>query len=232
MGEDEHIEALQITDKFGNVIYKKERKESQNIRGPNFLKKGVASIKQYFEKGNEPEKSINRLFAPILNGDERLGGILLTLSDNAFVEEKNIQPICKENDLLEESYFDPFAMHQCLLNLVSNAIDAIPSDKEGLITIEVSQDERKNLVLSVSDNGIGISQENQEKIFKGMFGTKGSKETGLGLLVVQKIVKEHQGILEIDSKEGAGTNFTIKIEGEGWARYHIRASFRKRKAQV
>ena len=56
-----------------------------------------------------------------------------------------------------------------------------------------------------------MSREIQDKILKGMFSTKGSKGTGLGLLVVQKILQEHQGKLEITSEEGKGSEFLISL---------------------
>jgi signal transduction histidine kinase len=102
-------------------------------------------------------------------------------------------------------------MHQCLLNIVSNAIDAIPPDRQGRVEVTTFRDGENRLCFKVLDNGVGMNREIKDKILKGMFSTKGSKGTGLGLLVVQKIVQEHQGKLEIDSKKGEGSEFLVSL---------------------
>ena len=124
---------------------------------------------------------------------------------------RNIQLIFVEDHQTKEAIFDPFAMHQCLLNLVSNAIDAIPQGRQGNVVIKTFRDEEGRLCFKILDNGTGMKREIQDRIFKGMFSTKGSKGTGLGLLVAQKIVKEHRGKLEIASEEGKGSEFLVSL---------------------
>ncbi len=112
-----------------------------------------------------------------------------------------------------QTFLDPHAIHQCLINLVSNAIDAVPPDRRGHVTISASSVDNCGIEFTVVDNGIGMSREVQEKILKGMFSTKGAKGTGLGLLVVQKIVAEHKGRLKITSEEKRGSTFRIILPG-------------------
>jgi PAS domain S-box-containing protein len=126
-------------------------------------------------------------------------------------ESRNIQLIHREDDQTKEAIFDPYAMHQCLLNIVSNAIDAIPPDRQGRVEVTTFRDGENRLCFKVLDNGVGMNREIKDKILKGMFSTKGSKGTGLGLLVVQKIIQEHQGKLEIDSKKGEGSEFLVSL---------------------
>jgi signal transduction histidine kinase len=114
------------------------------------------------------------------------------------------------SDGLGRVYVDVHAMFHSLVNLVSNALDAVPPDRPGKVELAVSQDGDR-LVFSVSDNGKGMSPEVQAKLFKGMFSTKGSKGTGLGLLAVQKAVREHAGTMEVTSEPGAGTTFRISL---------------------
>jgi PAS domain S-box-containing protein len=109
---------------------------------------------------------------------------------------------------------DPHAFHQCLTNLVRNAAEAIPGDREGTVTIRVAIDDDR-AVFSVIDDGAGMSPRTVEKIKGGMYSTKGSKGTGLGLLVIQKIVSEHKGTLAIESVEGEGSTFRIEIPTAG-----------------
>lgn len=109
---------------------------------------------------------------------------------------------------------DPHAFHQCLANLVRNAVEAIPDGREGTITVRAGV-KGDRAIFSVSDDGVGMSPETLEKIKGGMYSTKGSKGTGLGLLVIQKIVSEHDGTLAIESTEGRGSTFRIEIPAGG-----------------
>jgi two-component system NtrC family sensor kinase len=109
---------------------------------------------------------------------------------------------------------DPHAFHQCLTNLIRNAIEAIPEEREGDVVIG-SRVEGEMAIFEVRDNGIGMSPETIEKIKGGMYSTKGSKGTGLGLLVIQKVVAEHKGSLEIESEEGRGSTFRIELPVSG-----------------
>ena len=102
---------------------------------------------------------------------------------------------------------DSVQFSQVLFNLVLNALSAVKPN--GIIAIQTKliQD---NIQLVISDNGIGISQENQAHIFKPFFTTKPTGEgTGLGLSVVHGIVKAHNGSISLTSEEGKGTSFNL-----------------------
>jgi len=98
---------------------------------------------------------------------------------------------------------------QALLNLVVNATDALKDREDGRIVIGTSVSNDRNLVISVSDNGCGISDSNKEKILDLFFSTKGTRGTGLGLAMVQKFVEKSGGRLKFESKEGEGSVFTM-----------------------
>ena len=108
---------------------------------------------------------------------------------------------------------DPRTIHRCLLNLVSNAIDACIFDENALkkhqVHVATFLGNDNYICFKVEDNGAGMSQEVKDKIFSSFFSTKGAKGTGLGLLVTSKLVEEHQGNIDVMSKEGEGTVFTI-----------------------
>jgi len=115
---------------------------------------------------------------------------------------------------------DPVQLEQVIINLATNARDAIDADGELLITTDrsmVSNEEAlggfmEYAVISVRDNGCGISAEKQEKIFEPFFTTKKEgKGTGLGLYIVTDIISRHNGMIECDSAVGQGTEFKIKI---------------------
>ena len=109
---------------------------------------------------------------------------------------------------------DPEGIHNVLLNLMSNAIDACIFDtdkrKKWWVKVRTALD-GETIIFEVSDNGCGMDEEVKRKLFTSFFSTKGGKGTGLGLLVTQKIVKEHGGTIEVKSKQGEGSTFTVKI---------------------
>lgn len=133
-----------------------------------------------------------------------------------LVEEKALQSNIKlvaDFDLsLNECYVDPNGVHRCLLNLVSNALDACtldPDEQKHFSVVISTRGEDQGVRFDVVDNGIGMTKEVQEKLFERFFTTKGPKGTGLGLLVTQKIVHEHGGSITVESYPGKGTTFSI-----------------------
>lgn len=106
---------------------------------------------------------------------------------------------------LPDIRYDERYIKQALLNLVKNAVAAMPSGGTLTIRTERNGDEVR---LVVADTGIGIPEENLPKIFEPYFTTKESG-SGLGLTLVFKIIKEHRGEITVKSKEGEGTAFTI-----------------------
>ncbi len=108
--------------------------------------------------------------------------------------------------------FDPEALHRAILNVVTNAIDACETADQGCVTVATAFDGQEGLVrLSVSDNGEGIAAEDLRKIFSVFASKKGSRGTGLGLPVSQKILQEHHGDITVDSVEGQGSRFTLEM---------------------
>ncbi len=112
--------------------------------------------------------------------------------------------------------FDPDALHSLMTNLVANALDACRFDpdearKDHRIVLRCFLDDAGSTVIEVADNGAGIPSEQVPRVLRGFFSTKGTEGTGLGLLVVQKVVEEHGGRFSFDTEEGAGTTFTVVI---------------------
>lgn len=114
---------------------------------------------------------------------------------------------------LQTAEIDPKGIHRCLLNLVSNSIDAFCKPNTNIVTIKTELKE-DSIYIYVRDNGCGISEENRKKLFTKFFSTKGSGGTGLGLPVTKKIIEEHGGRLTVESTENAGTTFIIKLPKE------------------
>ena len=106
---------------------------------------------------------------------------------------------------------DPSGMHQVLMNLLSNALDAV-EPQQGLITVSCryNADERET-VIEVVDNGAGIPSPMMKHMFELFHSTKGNRGTGLGLAVAKKIVDEHEGSIAVRSQQGEGSTFTIRL---------------------
>lgn len=103
---------------------------------------------------------------------------------------------------------DKDGIHHCVLNLVSNAIDAC--EEEGAAVSVSARDVGSNwIMIQVSDQGCGLDEKSRRCLFQPFFSSKGSKGTGLGLSVTQKIVHEHGGRIEVESEEGKGSTFRI-----------------------
>lgn len=114
-------------------------------------------------------------------------------------------------DDLPSIKIDPNQIKQVLLNLVHNALQAMP--RGGVLTIQTmrqQRDEQLWLTVMVQDTGDGIPPENMERLFEPFFTTRPvGSGTGLGLSVSYGIVKEHQGFIEVESVPGSGSAFTV-----------------------
>ncbi len=108
--------------------------------------------------------------------------------------------------------FDPEALHRAILNVVTNAIDACEKSGDGCVQVWTDYDQpRQVAVVAVQDNGEGIPEEELRRIFSVFESRKGSRGTGLGLPVSQKILKEHRGEIRVESTPNEGSTFFIEF---------------------
>jgi PAS domain S-box-containing protein len=136
----------------------------------------------------------------------------LVLDEILLLHEKQLQ----ENDIKIKTSFteglpqinaSKDQLRQVFLNLVANARDAMPEG--GTLTVTTAAD-NENVRIEVADTGTGIEEEHLKKIFDSFFTTKDSvKGVGLGLSVCYGFIKDHGGDIQVQSKVGAGTTFTI-----------------------
>ena len=175
-------------------------------------------IDKYLKVVNEEIDRLNGIVVDFLfavrpvNAQMRRGNIneLVTeLADFVSFELKNsgIECVLDLDENVTPVDFDFSLMKQALLNVVQNAEAAM--NNGGKLTITTADMEEEVFII-IADTGTGISEENLSKIFEPYFTTKASG-TGLGLTVLFKIVKEHQGEVIVSSREGKGTVFTIAL---------------------
>jgi signal transduction histidine kinase len=119
-------------------------------------------------------------------------------------------------DKLQEAVIDPSGLHTVLSNLVSNALDACKQDvwkDSHLVEIRSRKGPDGSTVIEVADNGVGIDKELKNHVFEDFFSSKGDQGTGLGLMVTQKIMREHGGNITFRSRPGEGTTFVATFPG-------------------
>lgn len=123
------------------------------------------------------------------------------------LEKARVRVALSLADRLPRLLIDEKYIKQALLNLVQNSVSAMPDG--GTLTIETLH-EGPDVILNVTDTGKGIPEEIMDKIFEPYFTTK-EFGSGLGLTLVYKIVKEHMGEIQVRSKEGEGTTFSLNF---------------------
>ena len=113
---------------------------------------------------------------------------------------------------LPRMLFDPEGISRAVLNVVTNALDAVEGRPDARVEIRVTADSGSRITrITVSDNGEGMSPETLSRIFNLFVSTKGSRGTGLGLTVSRKILKEHHGDIRAESRLGEGSTFTLEF---------------------
>ncbi len=109
----------------------------------------------------------------------------------------------------------PGQLNQVFMNILNNAIQAIPEDrKDGEITI-YTENQAENVIIRIKDNGVGMSEQVKRRIFEPFFTTKPvGVGTGLGLSITFGIIEKHNGQIFVNSEEGKGTEFVIQLPKE------------------
>jgi CheY-like chemotaxis protein/anti-sigma regulatory factor (Ser/Thr protein kinase) len=103
---------------------------------------------------------------------------------------------------------EPSEIREALTNILFNALDAMPDG--GSITFATGAKDGR-VVCSITDSGIGMPEDVRQRVFDPFFTTKGERGTGLGLSVVYGIIARHGGEVDVESRLGAGTTFTIRL---------------------
>jgi signal transduction histidine kinase len=129
--------------------------------------------------------------------------------------ENDIEIVKDFDSAIGQVVMDPRTIHETLLNLMTNAVDACLFDedtsKNWRVGVKTALAGKAMIVFEVSDNGAGMTPEVKEKLFTSFFSTKGHRGTGLGLMVTRKLIEEHGGKIEVTSQLGEGTTFTVRL---------------------
>ncbi|WP_020587549.1 ATP-binding protein [Desulfobacter curvatus] len=162
------------------------------------VSKIVYALKSYIRQSDTNEK----IETDIIDSIETV----LTIYHNQI---KQSTELVREYDTVEPILGYPDELSQVWTNLVYNALQAM--DYKGILTIRVKSLEN-HVQICVADTGCGIPEENKRKIFQPFFTTKKRGEgSGLGLDIVAKIIKKHDGQIDLESEVGKGTTFTVLL---------------------
>ncbi len=193
---------------------------------------GVLACSENMEQAIDDPETVRRYLALIRDGLRRIARTVQNLLDFSRARDMTLEPTsidhCIRHVLEISSYqlkkhgietklrldsldqvvlADHFQMEQLLLNLVLNAIQAMPEGGTLMIRTRVTEG---TLLTEVEDDGVGIPPEIRKRIFDPFFTTREIGEgTGLGLTVSDTIVRAHQGSIEVESEEGRGTVFRM-----------------------
>jgi len=198
-----------------------------NAEGP-VTEKESALFTQYLDLTETELHRISRIVSNLLTFARPSKTEIKRLSINDLVERTIIMNsnLLKINQINMHQKLDPDLpqiigsedqLQQVVMNFISNAVEAMESAAEKKLTIMTGFKLSDNTVyLSCQDTGIGIPRENRFRLFEPFFTTKKKgKGVGLGLSVAYGIIKEHGGKIDIKSKPGKGTTFTIKLPIDG-----------------
>ena len=200
-----HLQLMQkVLDKAANPSAKEKKEEK-------LLKKYVTVL-------NEEVDRLNRIVVDFLFAvrpislelrEGNINHLIQELADFVHfeLEQSHIECILELDEDVPSILIDERFMKQALLNLVKNAQIAMEGGGRLVITTSL---EENNIIISVSDNGVGISAVNISKIFEPYFTTR-ETGSGLGLTIVFKIIKEHNGEISLKSRVGKGSCFTITL---------------------
>jgi signal transduction histidine kinase len=135
------------------------------------------------------------------------------LQDKA--REHKVKLVKDFDDSIGELLMDPNSLHEVLLNLMSNAVDACLFDEDTTKNHQVdlkTVHEKDNVIrFEVRDNGLGMDEKVVKKLFTSFFSTKGHRGTGLGLMVTRKLIEEHNGTIDVKSEPSKGTTIIVRL---------------------
>jgi signal transduction histidine kinase len=194
---------------LGGIEYSQVRKELPRameaiIRGSERIDEVIKDLRAY-SLGER-----NDLWADVVLNQVVADALTII---RAHGNRNSIQIVCSLDQDIPAVHGNKYQLEQVVTNLILNAIQSIPSGRSGTVTISTSCDlKRPEVILSVRDDGEGISQEVMANLMEPFYTTRmDNGGSGLGLYISNFIISEHKGYLEVESEVEHGTVITVRI---------------------
>lgn len=185
-------------------------------KSENYLNKGVEGMRKAIREMDGFTYEVlsltkNYKIQPeLINPAHLLEELKMDLESRAAQYKVKLQ--LEKDPALSQVEGESRSLYRTLLNLVKNAIEAADAGKpDSFVRVSFLSKDKDRYQILVEDNGKGMSDEAKAKIFQAFFSTKGEKGTGLGLLVIDRTVKAHQGEIKVESEFGKGTKFILSL---------------------
>lgn len=178
----------------------------------------VADIKKGAIRTMEIVKGL-RIFSRLDEEERKMANIKEALESTLILLNNKMKGRIEVKKYYDETMPEilcyPGQLNQVFMNILNNAIQAIPEDrKDGEITI-YTENQAENVIIRIKDNGVGMSEQVKRRIFEPFFTTKPvGVGTGLGLSITFGIIEKHGGQIFVNSEEGKGTEFVIQLPKE------------------
>jgi len=196
------------------LIHSMERDMDPNDpkrRDVEIIRRKVAQANQMVTQLLDITRSRDPLIEPV-NINQLMEELLLLMRHRFSL--KNIRVLTRFSEELPALPGDRLRLEQAFLNLIFNATEAMPEGGQLTVTTQINRsknpDQSPRLAVAIRDSGIGISQEQQKRLFEPFF-TLRPMGVGLGLSVVQRVVKDHQGSVRVKSRPGKGSLFLLEF---------------------
>lgn len=128
----------------------------------------------------------------------------------SILPTSSVRVVNQVGDGLPIPSLDRDQFRQVLVNLIQNAVESIPADRDGEVRVRARHVLDNGLQISIEDDGVGMPEDVAARIFEPLYTTK-AKGTGLGLAIVANIVKAHSGAIRVESEVDRGTRFVIDL---------------------
>ena len=215
------IQIIEEYTKFNDSLKPGEKEEIENLKQEidyEFLKTDLPDLIKSCKEGADRAKNIiqdlksfSRMEEASITDVDVPHEIDTTLNilHNKIKNKAEIHKEYMENPPKIEAFGGQ--LNQVFMNILDNAVGAIK--EHGDIWIRIDEDKaKKNLIIEIEDNGIGMDEETSRKVFNPFFTTKPvGQGTGLGLSITYKIIKNHQGDIRVESQPNLGTKFIINL---------------------
>jgi len=190
------------------TLLKTKVEDSHILSDLNIIQKAAQEASHVLRRLQKPRSKKSHVFGKKewINLNELLSEVI-EMTDPHF---KNAIRLSLQFGMIPKIFVWATALREVFMNIILNAVDALSQNKEGVIIVQ-TEVQGKHLKISISDNGIGMSEATVKQLFKPYFTTKGQRGTGLGLMASYDIIQKHKGVLEVQSTPGMGATFIISL---------------------